>query len=308
MDDGQALLSVELILNVYSASSPISFVSLTGGTVPNKHDLCGGSRDYALESLIWKKKNPNTSDLAKLLKAVVTTNIADLIRKGPRWRYGPNVCIRKDEGQLVVYKSFDYRYDKPKVEADQRRSHILNLENIPGCKVFLEDKDLCVIKYPFLPGKYHHASKVYQIVQVLVQLKGGICFNFRNLVFYLYLSKGLHDENICFGDVRASNIVFGKNKSCFIDFDFAGECGKRVYPDGFVKKIDDGKRHKHARGGEPLQKLHDCFAFAAVMKLHDCDNNDKWDKAIKHLEEQDVDECLKLLDEISHMDLSYTNY
>ena len=113
----------------------------------------------------------------------------------------------------------------------------------------------------------------------------------------------MHEREICVGDIRASNIVFGEKKSGLIDFDFGGECGKRVYPEGYWP-IVDGQRHNSAEEGKALQKHHDLFSFAAVMGLHDCDN-EKWEEAILYLSggEYDIDKCLKLLEEISDIDI-----
>ena len=173
----QPILSLELILDKNSVDSPISFVSLKGRTLPSESEGTG----FLYECLIWEKKKPDQEDFAKLLKAILTTAVNFEEEGGVR--YGPNVCISKCQGEISVYKSFDYRYKKKRVTKSQRRSYLLNLKNIPGCEVFVEDKDLCVIKYPFLEGK-HHASKVSQIIQVLRQLKGKISFYLLLFVFF----------------------------------------------------------------------------------------------------------------------------
>ena len=119
---------------------------------------------------------------------------------------------------------------------------------------------------------------------------------------FLILFVGLHDKSICVGDIRASNIVFGEDMSCLIDFDFAGKCGKKLYPEGYHVKIEDGARHKDAVEGKTLQNLHDCFAFAAVMRLHACDD-EKWTQAIGNLEKGNADQCAELLEEIHDLAL-----
>ena len=121
------------------------------------------------------------------------------------------------------------------------------------------------------------------------------------MLFFIFF-VGLHNKSICVGDIRASNIIFGESKSCLIDFDFAGKCGEKVYPEGYSVNIEDGARHEDAVEGETLQNLHDCFAFAAVMRLHAC-VDDKWNQAIDKLEEGNADQCVELLEEIHDLAL-----
>tara|TARA_R110002167_G_scaffold357002_1_gene572318 strand:+ start:115 stop:717 length:603 start_codon:yes stop_codon:yes gene_type:complete len=189
MSGTQPILSVELILNRNSLVSPISFMSLKGGTLPDDREGEG----FLYESLIWEKEDPTEGDFAKLLKAIMTTAVN--LEEETGVRYGPNVCIMEHEGRIFVYKSFDYRCRKPKVKENQRRSHTLNLENIPDCKVFVEDTDLCVIKYPFLEGR-HHASKVSQMIEVLAQLKGKFLCILSCVVFHLFC-RITYQEYLC---------------------------------------------------------------------------------------------------------------
>ena len=77
---------------------------------------------------------------------------------------------------------------------------------------------------------------------------------------------------------------------------------EKVYPEGYFVNIEDGARHEDAVEGETLQNLHDCFAFAAVMRLHAC-VDDKWNQAIDKLEEGNADQCVELLEEIHDLAL-----
>ena len=64
--------------------------------------------------------------------------------------------------------------------------------------------------------------------------------------------------NLCHGDVRLANIMFGKNKSSLIDFDYCGVEGVRLYPNGYNTDLLDTRRHEEAVGGNTLSKEHDC--------------------------------------------------
>jgi serine/threonine protein kinase len=194
------------------------------------------------------------------------------LRPPTHTRIGPNTCLK--DGR--IYKCYDYRYRDREVPVNQRRSPDLYKQFL-GAEDFLNNQDLRLISYPFVEGK-HNAQCVGQFVQVIEQL------------------QDLHEKGFCHGDIRASNIVFGESRSMLIDFDFGGKEKEKKYPEGFNRNIYDGKRHKNAKAGEKLRKEHDWYAMAAVMKQHECEEDDTmWTQARRHVENNEVDVALQLL-------------
>jgi serine/threonine protein kinase len=61
-------------------------------------------------------------------------------------------------------------------------------------------------------------------------------------------------ENIVHRDLRASNIIFHDDKkgATIIDFDLAGENGKKTYPKGFNTKINGARASLCVSEGMPL--------------------------------------------------------
>ncbi len=66
-------------------------------------------------------------------------------------------------------------------------------------------------------------------------------------------------------------MVFSDQRSRLIDFDFAGEAGKRMYPATLEVRLTDAQRHSDITAealeqGLCLKYEHDWFAAASVMK------------------------------------------
>jgi serine/threonine protein kinase len=69
--------------------------------------------------------------------------------------------------------------------------------------------------------------------------------------------KSLHEANFVHGDIRTTNIMVkkkGEQGIMLIDFDWAGETGKTVYPMNINRAI---RRPDGARGGKPILAEHD---------------------------------------------------
>jgi hypothetical protein len=211
------------------------------------------------------------ASLGNVLKSLVSVAPKSLEGAPNFLRMGTNVCIDRANGEVV--KFFDYRFRE--VLADQRRSTKLSLERL-GAKKIIESDNLEVISYPFLKGK-HYATKVGQFVDVANEM------------------KELHDKEVCHGDIRAFNILFREGeKSCLIDFDFAGESGRKRYPEGYSNDISDAKRHTKASGGKKLYKEHDCFSLASIMRLHSCEEEDSWwEEVANSVEKGKIDKAIE---------------
>ena len=84
----------------------------------------------------------------------------------------------------------------------------------------------------------------------------------------------LHRGDYVHGDIRLANLVLCDERSCIVDFDFAGKVNEPKYPLNLAL-IQDGERHpevEEAIEGRklnvlPLKFEHDWFSLAAVMKL-----------------------------------------
>jgi hypothetical protein len=240
-------------------------------------------KDQIWYAPVWEGETNDALALARMLWAFVSVAEINIRPSTTHTRIGGNTCLK--DGR--IYKCYDYRYNKPDVHPNQRRSPDLYKQFFDVVDV-LKKENLSLISYPFVDGD-HYAKCVGQFVQVIKQL----C--------------DLHENGFCHGDIRASNIVFGKSistRSTLIDFDFGGE-GKQ-YPVGYNRDIPDGARHKNAKAGEGLSKEHDWFAMAKVMKLHECEDDEMWTNAVQHVEENEVATALELLREYLKKDLKPT--
>jgi len=275
-DGSRALLTVEWPRNLKSDMSLRCYAPASAPEV----EVVRNNQKFLWATTIWKGRAKESNNLAKLLQSIVKAAPSAIVAQETIdfYRMGPNVCILGDN----VLKFYDYRYKT--VAKNQRRSPSLSLKYLLA-KLHLEDNDLNVITYPAKQG-YHYADCVRQFVDVTEQL------------------LKLHNEGICHGDIRAHNIVFcGRNAtSCLIDFDFAGSCGKKKYPKGYSRTINDAKRHDGASGDCTLKKEHDSFSLASVMQLHKCDN-DKWEDIIEKVKIGCLEDAIKMMEELGDCDL-----
>jgi serine/threonine protein kinase len=79
----------------------------------------------------------------------------------------------------------------------------------------------------------------------------------------------LHKDAVVHGDIRRANIVFASQPidSRLIDFDFAGRCGAKKYPIGYIGRKLEGEweiaeRHVGAVAKAKLKYEHDLVALA----------------------------------------------
>jgi hypothetical protein len=59
-----------------------------------------------------------------------------------------------------------------------------------------------------------------------------------------------------------------EQKGCLIDFDFGGRKGKRCYPKGYRRVLEDGSRV--GRGGQKILEWHDWFALGRLIFTIHC--------------------------------------
>jgi hypothetical protein len=112
-------------------------------------------------------------------------------------------------------------------------------------------KTIQIIATPYRPGQ-HFATSPKAFVPIIDQL------------------QSLHENGFVHGDIRAFNTVFGNESNeqgCLIDFDFGGYKGKRFYPKGYRRALDDG--HRIGRGGQEILEWHDWYALGnLIFTLH----------------------------------------
>ena len=130
------------------------------------------------------------------------------------------------------------------------RGYKHGIDYIPECKMWCNNT---VMAYPKIEGT-HFPSTFGQVIQVLLQL----CILWKN--------------NLCHGDVRLANMIFGENSSRLIDFDYCGVEGERKYPNGYNIELDDTKRHPEATPGSLLQRSHDWYSFQFILQSLSCRN------------------------------------
>ena len=127
------------------------------------------------------------------------------------------------------------------------------------------------------------------------------------MVAFLQIARELqrlHNSGNCHGDIRVSNMILnsvnGDKKAKLVDFDFAGEKGKRKYPNNLLNLLD-GARHEDIQkaikskqvGDMTLQPEHDWFSLVAAMKcfeVTDKDDEDTWKDLIERVEKSNFDD------------------
>ena len=112
-----------------------------------------------------------------------------------------------------------------------------------------------------------------------------------------------------------SRVHNNKKESRLIDYDFAGEVSKRIYPAGYNADIDGGVRHHDAQAGFALEFAHDYFSMEKIMKYYECPASKKrWSEAIssvckgKLLEAINIIKKLKSNDKLNSIDSSHSVY
>jgi hypothetical protein len=253
-------LEVEIILSATDHADELGWMRLYGFRLVE-----GRKVGFAN---IWQ--GPLTAhSVSRLLSAIEMVARSNFSPIGHRpWHQVKNSCLEED----FVWKVFDYR--ERKVPEGERRSPEFSLKFIPKCEKVVEAVDMTLIRYPRIQGS-HTPQAVRQWMSVIESV------------------LGFHAANIVHGDLRASNIIFHDDKegATIIDFDLAGENGRKVYPKGFNTKINDGARApRSVNEGRPLLFEHDWFAIGAMMKLcvlEDCEQED-WLEACRLLEEANV--------------------
>jgi serine/threonine protein kinase len=186
-----------------------------------------------------------------------------------------------------VYKIYDRRFREYWHLVKFSRSHELSLEWIPNCEIVLnvDNQNLVIIQYPFMEGN-HLPHNVHQVALLVKQL------------------NDFHSKGLVHADIRASNLIFHETRAMLIDYDFAGEAGKVIYPLNFNLQLLDGKRHPDVKPREKAYQSHDCFSLAAVLRLMKLEStsqeeNDWWYTIIDLIEQQKLQDCLQLLSLVS---------
>ena len=150
----------------------------------------------------------------------------------------------------IIPKTDTSNKQKSRKLCEYIRGYKHGIDYIPGCNMWCDNT---VMAYPKIEGS-HFPSTFGQVIQVLRQL----CI--------------LWKKNLCHGDVRLANMIFGENDSQLIDFDFCGVEGERKYPNGYNIELDDTKRHPKALPGSLLQRSHDWFSFQFILQSISCRN------------------------------------
>jgi len=229
-------LDVEIVLSASDHSDELGWMRLYGFRLVE-----GRKVGFAN---IWQ--GPLTAhSVSRLLSAIEMVAQSNFSPLGHRpWQQVKNSCLEED----FVWKVFDYR--ERRVPEAERRLPEFSLKFIPNCEKVVEAVDMTLIRYPRIQGS-HTPQTVRQWMVVIESV------------------LGFHAANIVHGDLRASNIIFRNDKegATIIDFDLAGENGRRIYPKGFNTKINDGARACSVKEGRPLLFEHDWFAISAMMKL-----------------------------------------
>jgi hypothetical protein len=230
---GHLLLAVEVILRPSDRPTELGWLRLNGVRLAEPRRI--GT------VLLWE--GPLNALSASQMFAAADMVAWENSQPCPSWHHIKNAATCDG----YVWKVYDYR--RREVDAEDRRSPTHSLAYIPGCAVVCKSTDLVVIRYPYLEGT-HRPQSVGQ---------------WATLIRFV---QQLHQDAIVHGDLRLSNIVFGRHngKVTVIDYDFAGRVGEKEYPKGFNRKIDDGARHRAATDRQALSFEHDWFAIASMME------------------------------------------
>jgi hypothetical protein len=113
-------------------------------------------------------------------------------------------------------------------------------------------KTIQIIATPYRPGQ-HVATRPKAFVPIIDQL------------------QSLHENGFVHGDIRAFNTVFGNESNeqgCLIDFDFGGYKGKRFYPKGYRRALEDG--YRVGQGGQEILEWPDWFALGRLIFTIHC--------------------------------------
>lgn len=114
-----------------------------------------------------------------------------------------------------------------------------------------------------------------------------------------------HKHNYVLADIRASNIVFGKDTDWFgefLDLDFCGKVGDVYYPETFRLEISDGRRAPEVQPGSEAKQEHDCFSLAKTLKLFELKDQTMksgWDKVLNEILNNKLGNALQLLDSMA---------
>jgi hypothetical protein len=275
-DDTRALLSVELSLDQAGWQPDLA---LHCYAAPSEAESAVGVKGL-WTTTIWKGKGSQDA-LARMFKVLVAAAPLCIQHREILFaRMGANVGVSRD-GR--VYKFFDYRYHS--VAPEQRRLPDLSVVYLQAQREIHVD-DLDVISYPLMDGS-HHASRIQGFIDIAKEL------------------RGLHDKNICHGDIRAYNMLFcTAGPSHLLDFDFAGQLGSKKYPTGYSKDINDAQRHNNAIAGARLAKEHDCFSLASVMELHACkDGKDTWTSIFDSVRKCKLADAIEKMQDVAQLEL-----
>ena len=189
-----------------------------------------------IECILLKNEKFTSKNFANILLAICSVN--QLPEAAPISSH--NACVHGDK----VFKC----YDNP----NSARSFAYT-GYLPGAKMLCKDT---VLVYDKIEGT-HHPQNLNQVLHILKQL----C--------------NLWGKNLCHGDIRLANIIFGDN-SHLIDYDFCGEDDVATYPDGFNTEITDTIRHKDAAAYNVLKKEHDWFSMQAILRWYKCSDKNLW--------------------------------
>jgi hypothetical protein len=111
-------------------------------------------------------------------------------------------------------------------------------------------RSLKIISTPYRHGK-HYTNTPKAFVPIIRQL------------------QRLHATSYVHGDIRAFNVVFGKNPDdgWLIDFDYGGRLNEAHYPKGYNRSLDDGSRI--GVSGKEIKAMDDWFALGSlIFRVH----------------------------------------